>query len=125
MPRRVKEKIAKQLQKNKDLFAEVVVEIAEKGAENYSEVVLNVMKFASIVGLSCGEGGNEKSLSSLFSKIEEWEPYTTKVKGKRELKNLECSISYEARRRLSPKRCQHWRGCVGSKKAFSFPPEVH
>jgi guanylate kinase len=40
----VKEKIAKQLQKNKDLFAEVVVEIAEKGTKNYSEMVLDVMK---------------------------------------------------------------------------------
>jgi hypothetical protein len=62
----VKEKIAKQLQKNKDLFAEVVVEIVEKGAKNYSEVVLDAMKFTSIVGLSCGEGGDEKSLESFF-----------------------------------------------------------
>jgi hypothetical protein len=51
---RVEEKIAKQLQKNKDLFAEFVVETAEKGAENYLKVVLDAMKFASIVGLSCG-----------------------------------------------------------------------
>jgi hypothetical protein len=49
---RVKEKIAKQLQKNKDLFAEVVVETVEKGVENYSEVVLDAMKFASTMGLS-------------------------------------------------------------------------
>ena len=96
MPRRVKEKIAKQLQKNKDLFAEVVVETTEKGAENYSEVVLDAMKFASTMGLSCGEGGDEKSLLNLFSKIEEWKSYNTKVKGKSELKNLECSINYEA-----------------------------
>jgi hypothetical protein len=104
--RRVKEKIAKQLQKNKDLFAEVVVEIVEKGVENYSEVVLDPMKFASTMGLSCGEGDDKKSLLNIFSKIEEeWEPYTTKVKGKMELKNLECSINYEARGRLSPERC--------------------
>jgi hypothetical protein len=123
--RRVKEKIAKQLQKNKDLFAEVVVETEEKGAENYSEVVLDVMKFASTMGLSCGKGGDEKSLLNLFSKIEEQEPYTTKVKGKRKLKNLECSINYEAQGRLSLERYQSQRGCVGSKNAFSFPPEVH
>jgi hypothetical protein len=49
---RVKEKIAKQMQKNKDLFAEVVVETVEKGVENYSEVVLDTMKFASTMGLS-------------------------------------------------------------------------
>jgi hypothetical protein len=64
--RRVKENIAKQLQKNKDLFAEVVVETVEKGAENYSEVVLDAMKFASTVGLSSGEGGHEKSLLNIF-----------------------------------------------------------
>jgi hypothetical protein len=36
--RRVKEKMAWQLQKNKELFAEVVVETVEKGVENYLEV---------------------------------------------------------------------------------------
>jgi hypothetical protein len=35
----------------------------------------------------------------------------------RELKNLDCSIS--------PVQCQRRRGGVGSKKDFSFPPEVH
>jgi hypothetical protein len=41
----------------------------------------------------------------------------------RELKNLDCSIS--------PVKCQRRRagpgggGGVGSKNAFSFPPEVH
>jgi hypothetical protein len=83
--RRVKDKIAKKLQKNKDLFAEVVVETAEKGAENYSEVVLDMMKFASTMGLSCGEGGDEKSLLNLFSNIEEEEPYVRRVIGIRVL----------------------------------------
>jgi hypothetical protein len=78
---RVKEKINKQLQKNEDLFAKVVIETAE----NYSNVVLDAMKFTSTVGLSCGEGSDEKSLLNIE---EEREPYTTKVKGKRELKNL-------------------------------------
>jgi hypothetical protein len=123
--RRVKEKIAKQLRKNNDLFAKVVVETSKKGVENYSEVMLDAVKFASIVGLSNGEGGDEKSLLSLFSNIEEWEPYTSKVKGKRELKNLECSINYEARGRPSPERCHYQQGCVGTKNSFSFPLEVH
>ena len=56
-----------------------------------------------------------------FSTIEEErETYTPKVKGKRELKNLECSINYEARGRLSPERCQHRQGCVGTKIHFPF-----
>jgi hypothetical protein len=123
---RVKEKIAKQLHKNKELFTEVVVETTEKGVENYSEVVLDAVKFASIVGLSGGEGGDEKSLLKLFSNIEEErKAYTPKVKGKRELKNLNCSINYEAQGRLSPERCQRQRGCIGTKNAFSFPLEVH
>jgi hypothetical protein len=63
-----------------------------------------------------------RKVLNLFSKIEEErETYTTKVKGKRELKNLECSINYKARARLSPERCQRQRGCIGSKNAFSFP----
>jgi hypothetical protein len=66
----------------------------------------------------------------LFSVIEEeWEPIigvsAPKVKGKRELKNLECSINFEARgRRTSPAKCQHRWGVFGSKNVFSFPPEV-
>ena len=84
--RRVKGKIAKQLHKTKELFAKVVADTSEKGEENYSEVVLDDVKFASSVGLSNVEGGDEKSLLNLFSNIEEeWEPYTSKVKGKREL----------------------------------------
>jgi hypothetical protein len=124
--RRVKEKMARQLHKNKELFAEVVAETMEKGVENYSEVVQDVVKFTSIMGLSCGEGGDEKSLLNLFSAIEEERYlYTPKVKGKRELKNLECSINYEARGRLYPKSCQRRQGCVGSKNSFSFLLGVH
>jgi hypothetical protein len=40
-----------------------------------------------------------------------------KVKGMRELKNLDCSIS------LVKGQCR--RGFLGSKNAFSFSPEVH
>ena len=80
---------------NKELFAEVVAETLEKGVQNHSEVVLDAVKFASIMGLSCGEGGDDKSLLNLFSKIEEeWKSDTPKVEGKRELKNLECSINF-------------------------------
>ena len=122
---RVKEKLAKQLHKNKELFAEVVADTSENGEENYLEVLLDAVKFASSMGLSCGEGDDEKILLNIFSNIEEErKPYTSKVKGKRELKNLECSINYEARERPSPERCHRYRVCVGTKNAFSFPPVV-
>jgi hypothetical protein len=49
--RRVKEKVAKQLHKNKELLAEVVVETPVEG---YSKGVLDVMNLASVVGLSWG-----------------------------------------------------------------------
>jgi hypothetical protein len=53
-------------------------------------VVLDAVKFASSMGLSCGEGDDEKSLLNLFLNIEEeWKP--SKAKGKKELTNLECS----------------------------------
>jgi hypothetical protein len=97
----------------------------EGGGEPF-EVVLDVLKFASIVGLSCGEGGDEKSVLNLFWNIEEErKPDTSKVKVKRELKNLKCSINFEARGRPSLKRCKRRWGCVGTKNAFSFPLEVH
>jgi hypothetical protein len=75
-----------------------------EGVEGYSKEVLNVVNFASIVGLSCG--GDEKTLLDIFLVIEEErEPKkdisTSKVKEKRELKNLECSINFEARGRDS------------------------
>jgi hypothetical protein len=92
--RRVKEKFAKQVHKNRELFTEVVADTSENGEENYSEVALDALKFASNMGWTSGEG-DEKSLLNLFSKIEEERKPTIKVKGKRELKNLECSINYE------------------------------
>jgi hypothetical protein len=47
---------------------------------------------------------------------------TLKVKGKRELKNLECSINFEVRgRRSSPTKCQRRRGFFGPKNVFFFP----
>jgi hypothetical protein len=101
---RVKEKFAKQVHENRELFTEVVADTSEKGEENYSEVALDALKFASNMGWTCGEG-DEKSLLNLFSKIEEERKPTIKVKGKRELKNLECSINYEDKGRLFPERC--------------------
>ena len=59
------------------------METSEKGVENHLEVVLDALKFTSIVGLSCGEGGDEKSLLNLFWNIEEeWKPDTPKLKGR-------------------------------------------
>jgi hypothetical protein len=121
----VKEKFAKEVHKNKDLFNEVVADTSEKGEENYSEVVLDAVKFASNMGWNCGDEGDEKSLLNIFSKIEEERKPTSKVKGMRERKNLECSLNYEARERLSSERCHRRRGCVGTKNACSDPPEVH
>ena len=40
-----------------------------------------------------------------------------KAKGRRELKNLDCSVS--------PVKRERRRGRVGSKNAITFPPEVH
>jgi hypothetical protein len=67
------------------------------------------MNVALVVGMSWG--GDDKKLLDLLSTRDR------KAKGMRELKNLDCSIS--------PVKCQCRRGVVGSKNAFSFPPEVH
>jgi hypothetical protein len=67
--RRAKEKFAKQVHKNRELFIEVVADTSKKG-ENYSEVALDALKFASNMGWTCGEG-DEKSLLNFFSKIED------------------------------------------------------
>jgi hypothetical protein len=89
-----KDEVAKQLLKNKDLLTKVVADILVEG---YSKEVIDTMNFAPMVGLSWG--GDDKRLSSLFSVIEKEkrEPAAPKVKGKRELKNLACSLNIEAR----------------------------
>ena len=126
--RRVKDTLAKQLHKSNELLIEVVVETSVEGAEGYSKRVLDAVKFAPNVGLSWE--GDEKSLLDLLSVIEEErEPIigvsTPMVKGKREFKNLECSIKFEARGwKTSLAKCQHWPGFFGSKNVFSFPPKV-
>jgi hypothetical protein len=112
------------LHKNKELLTKVVAETSVEGVECYSKGVLDSVKFAPNLGLSWG--GDEKSLLDLFLGIEEeWEPIigvsALKVKGKRELKNLECSINFEARgRRTSLAKCQRQRVFLGLKMYFPF-----
>jgi hypothetical protein len=103
--RRVKEKVAKQLNKNKDLIAEVVgvIPVVEE------DRVANALILAPVLGLSWG--GEDKKLRDLV------EASVPIVKGMRELKNLN--------RTISPVKGKRRRGWSGSKNAFSFPPEVH
>jgi hypothetical protein len=49
---RVKEKVAKQLNKNKELLAEAVVITPGEGVEGSSNKVLNVMNVATVVGMT-------------------------------------------------------------------------
>jgi hypothetical protein len=93
--RRVKEEVAKQLNKDKDLIVEVVGVIPVVGEVR----VANALNLAPVLGLSWGEAT------------------VPKVKGMRELKNWDCTIS--------PVKGQLRWGLSGSKNAFSFPPEVH
>jgi hypothetical protein len=98
--RRVKEKVAKQLNKNKELLAEVVGDIPVVGEDRE----LNVLNLALVLGLSWG--GEDKKLGDLLFVIDKREPvveaFAPKVKGLRELKNLDCSISLV--------KGQWWRG---------------
>jgi hypothetical protein len=110
--KRVKEKVAKQLNKNKELLAESLVDVPVVGEEGYSNKVLGAMNLAPVVGMTWG--GDDKKLLDLFSAMENKE---SKVKGLRELKSLDCTIS--------PVKSQRRRGVVGSKNALSFPPEIH
>jgi hypothetical protein len=50
--RRGKEKVVKQLYKNKEMLAEVVVETPVEGVDGYSKWVVNAMNFTPDVGLS-------------------------------------------------------------------------
>jgi hypothetical protein len=119
--RRVKKEISKQLFKNKEILAKVAADIPVEG---FSEVI-STMNFAPVVGLSWG--GDDKRMLNLLSKIEKEkrELAAPKVKGKREFKNLECSFNVEASgQRSSQAKCQRRWGFLGSKNAYSFPPEV-
>jgi hypothetical protein len=103
--RRVKEKLAKQLNKNKELIAEAV------GVKHVvrEDRVADTLNLAPVLGLSWG--GEHKKFQDLV------EATVPKVKGMRELKNLDCAIS--------PVKGKRRRGWSGSKNACSFPPEVH
>jgi hypothetical protein len=83
----VKEKVAKQLHKNKELLAEAVVD-SQVGAKGYSKAALDVMKFAPVVGMTWG--GEDNKLLGMVSALDKREPSfdvsTPKVKGMRELK---------------------------------------
>jgi hypothetical protein len=83
--RRVKDKVAKQLIKNKELRVKVVIVNPEEGVEEYSKEVHSAMNMASVVGMTWG-GDDSKMLDLLSAK-------ERKAKGMRELKNLDCSIS--------------------------------
>ena len=82
---RVKEKVAKQLNKNKDLLVEIVGDIQVVGEGR----VTNVMNLAFVVGLSWG--GEDKKLWNMLTVIDEpvVEASMPKVKGMRELYNLD------------------------------------
>jgi hypothetical protein len=103
--RRVKEKVAKQLNKNKELIAEAVGVFPVVGEDQ----VADTLNLAPVLGLSWG--GEDKKLRDLV------EATVPKVKGMRELKNLDYDIS--------PVKGKRRRGWLGSKNAFSFPLEVH
>jgi hypothetical protein len=107
--RRVKEKVAKQLSKNKELLAETIVASPGEGVEGYPEEVHRVLGVAFVVGMTWG-GDDNKMLNLLSTR-------KRKTKGTRELKNLDCP--------MSPVKSQHRRGGVGPKIDYSFPPEVH
>jgi hypothetical protein len=102
---RVKEKVTKQLNKNKVLIAEAAGVIPVVGEDR----VANALNLAPVLGLSWE--GEDNKLRDLV------EATVPKVKGIRELKNLDCTIS--------PVKGKPRQGWSGSKNAFSFPPEVH
>jgi hypothetical protein len=111
-------KVAKQFQNNKELLAESV-SVSQVGTKGYSKTVLDSMKFAPVVGMTWG--GEDNKMLEMFSDYEKRkhsaEVSTPKVKGLRELKNLDCT--------LSSVKCQRRRGFSGSDDDSSFPPEVH
>jgi hypothetical protein len=75
--RRVKDKVTKQLNKNKELLVEVVIDNPEEGVKVYSKEVHSAMNMASVVGMTWG--GNDSKMLDLFSARER------KAKGMREI----------------------------------------
>jgi hypothetical protein len=101
--------VAKQLTKNKELLAETMFASPGKRMQGHSQEVHRTMGVASVCGMTWG--GDDNKMLDLLSARER------KTKGLRELKNLDCS--------MSPAKSQRRQGGVGSKKDYSFPPEVH
>jgi hypothetical protein len=103
--RRVKEKTAKQLNKNKEILAENMFASPGEGKEGHSKEVHMMMGVASVCGMTWG--GDDNKMMDLFSARER------KAKGLRELKNLDCP--------MSPVKSQRRREGVGLKKIILFP----
>ena len=87
------------------VYSEAVGVIPEVGEDRVADALI----LAPVLGLSWG--GEDKKLRDLV------EATVPKVKGMRELKNLDCAICLVKGKR--------WRGWLGSKNGFSFPPELH
>jgi hypothetical protein len=60
----VKEKVTKQLHKNKELLAKSVG-VTQVGTKGYSKAVLDTMKFAPVVGMTWG--GEDNKMLEMFS----------------------------------------------------------
>ena len=63
----MKEKVAKQLHKDKELLAESVVD-TQVGAKGYSKAALDAMKFTTVVGMTWG-GDDNKMLTCFLPLI--------------------------------------------------------
>ena len=76
------------------------VGVTQIGTKGYPKVALDAMKFPPIVGMTWG--GKDNKMLEMFSAFDKRKPSvdvsTPKVKGLRELKNLDCT--------LSPVKCQ-------------------
>jgi hypothetical protein len=72
--RRVKDKVAKQLHKYKEMLAKVVADSQVVGAKGYSKAVLDAMKFAPTMGMTWGDEDNQ--LLDLFSAFDKRKPST-------------------------------------------------
>jgi hypothetical protein len=81
--------------------------------------MLDAMKIALVLGMTWG-GEDNKMLEMIYA-FDKRKPFvdvsTPKVKGLRELKNWDCTLSLV--------KCQRRRGLSGSINDFSFPPKVH
>jgi hypothetical protein len=95
------------------------VGISQVGTRGFSKAVLGAMEIARVVGMTWG--GEENKMLEMLSAFDKRKPSievsTPKVKGLRELKNLDYT--------LSPVKCQRRRGLSRFIDDLSFPPVVH